>query len=178
MSVVTLGHGSRTTEEIVDLLREVGADTLVDVRRHPGSRRHPHVGRHALAKALPPRGITYEWWGESLGGRRSPVQESRHVAWREPAFRAYADHMDTDDFRTALLRLAENAQERPPLAVMCSETLWWRCHRRLIADALVLEGVDVVHLLGPGSRQTHELPTWLRVDDAGRPVYDGPASDQ
>ena len=162
----TVGHGTRTTEELVAVLRDAGVERLVDVRRFPGSRRNPHLSREALAADLP---LAYEWWGEELGGRRSGGTESRHPAWRNDAFRAYADWMDTPVFRQALDRLLGSVK---PTAVMCAETLWWRCHRRLIADAAVLRGADVRHILGVGDVQPHTLHESVRRDEDGWPVYD------
>jgi uncharacterized protein (DUF488 family) len=125
----------------------------------------------ALRRSLPDLGVAYEWWGDDLGGRRRARADgpTRHPAWRVDAFRNYADYTDTAPFRDAIVRLEHT---EGPLAVMCAETLWWRCHRRLIADALVVRGGDVVHLLGVDARQPHRLPPALRVGDDGWPVYD------
>ena len=173
MVLYTVGHGNRSLDELTGILQAGGIARLADVRRFPGSRRHPHFSRSALAAELPDRGIAYEWWGDELGGRRrSLAEESRHPAWRDPAFRAYADHMDTDEFRRTLTGLLAGAAGDPRVAVMCAETLWWRCHRRLIADASVVRGTAVVHLLGPGRQQDHPLNPALRVGDDGWPVYD------
>lgn len=163
----TVGHGTRTTEELVAVLSSAGVIRLVDVRRFPGSRRNPHLSRDALAADLPAP-LAYEWWGESLGGRRSRVEPTRHPAWRNDAFRAYADYMDTGVFRDALTRLLDEL----PVAVMCAETLYWKCHRRLIADAAVVRGIEVVHLLGVGKSQPHQPSPGLRMGDDGWPVYD------
>ena len=169
----TVGHGARTLEELVDVLRDGGVRLLADVRRFPGSRRHPHFARESLERALPEAGLAYEWWGETLGGRRSSKKKgaSRHPAWRVDAFRAYADWMDGAVFREALATLEAEARETP-LAVMCAETLWWQCHRRLISDSLTLDGFEVVHLLGVGKHQKHVLHPQLRRDEKGLPVYD------
>lgn len=155
----------------MDVLRAGGVCVLADVRRFPGSKRHPHFARAALEQSLPEAGIAYEWWGDTLGGRRSSKGKSRHPAWRVDAFRAYADWMDGAVFRDALAKLEAKARETP-LAVMCAETLWWQCHRRLISDSLTLDGFEVVHLLGPGKRQPHVLHPQLRPDEKGFPVYD------
>lgn len=173
-TVLTVGHGTRSTEELVATLRAAGVCRLVDVRRFPGSRRHPHFSREALERSLHERGIAYEWWGEELGGRRPPRSgpASRHSALINKAFQGYADHMDTSAFRDTLARLEAHAQSEPPLAIMCAETLWWRCHRRMIADALAMHGVTVVHLIDPRSRQDHRLHPATRADDDDRPVYD------
>ncbi|HEY7876095.1 MAG TPA: DUF488 domain-containing protein [Actinomycetota bacterium] len=171
-TVFTVGHGTRSTEELVAVLRDAGVVRLVDVRRFPGSRRHPHFAREALELSLPAAGIAYDWRGEELGGRRSSTtrEPSRHSAWRNDGFRNYADYMDSPEFRNALERLEEDARSEP-VAIMCAETLWWRCHRQLIADALMVHGFDVVHLIGPGESQPHRLHRSLRVAD-GLPVYD------
>jgi uncharacterized protein (DUF488 family) len=172
--VFTVGHGTRTLEELVALLRAAEVKLLVDVRRFPGSRRHPHFAREALEASLPALGVEYDWRGEELGGRRSRKKDgtSRHPAWRNDAFGAYADYMDTPAFRDALERLEAGARDGVRLAVMCAETLWWRCHRRLIADALALRGAEVVHLIQPGSSAPHPGNEWARLGDDGYPVYD------
>lgn len=172
--VFTVGHGTRTLEELAGLLREGGVELLVDVRRFPGSRRHPHFARESLEESLPALGFRYEWWGEELGGRRSRARDgaTRHPAWRNDAFGAYADYMDTPGFRTALERLQREATDGTSLAAMCAETLWWRCHRRLIADALLMHGFEVVHLIQPGSSAPHPGNESARRGDDGYPVYD------
>lgn len=158
--VRTIGHGTRSTDALAALLREAGVETLIDVRRYPAGRRQPHLSRERLAVDLPARGIGYEWWGEALGGRRraspgAPVA----TGWRNPAFAAYAEHMRTPAFRAALTDLEARASAGERLAVMCSETLWWRCHRRLIADALVSDGFVVEHLIDRVPGRPHPMPT-------------------
>jgi uncharacterized protein (DUF488 family) len=171
-TVFTAGHGARTTAELADLLRSAGAQRLIDVRRFPGSRRHPQFGREAMARALPHFGVAYEWRGDDLGGRRKSGPGSRHRALRVDAFRAYADYMETETFQRALDQLGRDAEAGPPLAVVCAETLWWQCHRRLIADALVVRGHTVFHLIDGKSRTEHELFPAARLDDRGLLVYD------
>lgn len=173
----TIGHGTRSTDELAGALRAAGVGRLVDVRRHPGSRRSPHLSREALAESLPERGILYDYRGDALGGRRRSVATTRHPAWRVESFRAYADYMDTEPFRRALERLEEDARRGPPLAIMCAETPWWRCHRRLISDALAVDGFDVVHILDEHRREPHRVHPDLRVDQEGRPVYDAGAPE-
>ncbi len=172
-TIFTVGHGARSLQEFLAVLSEAGVDLLVDVRRYPGSRRHPHFAREALARSLPQQGIAYEWWGDAMGGRRKAEEGSleRHGAWENEAFRAYASHMDGEEFQKALQRLIE-ASSRRHLAVMCAEALWWRCHRRLIADALVARGRQVLHL-GLGEPQLHALTKIGRVDENGLLAYDG-----
>jgi uncharacterized protein (DUF488 family) len=171
-TIFTVGHGTRTIEALAVILQRAGVGRLVDVRRWPRSRRNPHLNKEALANAFPAFSIDYDWRGEALGGRRPPAEPSRHGAWRTKAFRGYADHMDTQAFRVAFMQLERDAPLSPPLAIMCAETLWWRCHRRLIADALVLRGHTVVHLMNERSRQVHALHDSVRADADGWPVYD------
>src|SRR6185503_9167257 len=157
----TVGHGARPIEVLVAMLVEARVATLVDVRRFPGSRRHPQFGREELAAAVREAGLRYTWQGESLGGRRQARPGSRHTALRNASFVAYADHMDTAPFRTAIDDLIAGAASELP-AVLCAETLWWHCHRMLIADALVLRGAAVEHLLDAGARQPHLLTAGVR----------------
>ena len=170
-TLFTVGHGTRTTEELASLLRESSVELVVDVRRFPGSRRHPHLARERLEQDLPVLGIAYSWWGEHLGGRRSRSATTRHPVWRNAAFQGYADHMDGAPFRAELERLEAEARDTR-LAVMCAETLWWRCHRRLIADVLVARGHSVLHLMGPGKQQPHPLNPSARRTEDGWIVYD------
>jgi uncharacterized protein (DUF488 family) len=151
------------------VLRSADVQLLVDVRRYPGSRRLPHLNRDQLEHTIAAAGLEYRWSGEALGGRRSRRSDSRHPAWRNPAFQGYADHTDSAEFRTALDALR---REDTRAAVMCSETVWWRCHRRLIADAAKLRGTEVVHLLSTTNHQAHPLHPNVRADDEGWPVYD------
>jgi uncharacterized protein (DUF488 family) len=139
---------------------------LVDVRRHPGSRRHPQFARAALEATLQQAGMRYVWLGETLGGRRSglaPPERSPNRAWREPAFRAYADHMLSEAFAEGLAVLERVARERPT-AILCAELLWWKCHRRLLADRLVAAGWCVVHLRAAGRSEQHALSEWARLE--------------
>ena len=167
----TIGHGARPIPAFLAVLTEASVQTLVDIRRFPGSRRHPQFGRAALAAALEESGIRYEWQGDALGGRRSRRPDSRHTALTSPAFAGFADHMDTPEFRAAVDVVVARPER---LAVMCAETVWWHCHRMLVADALVLRGAEVVHLLGPGRREAHRPHATLRRGEDGWPVYDVP----
>ncbi|MDQ3954846.1 MAG: DUF488 domain-containing protein [Actinomycetota bacterium] len=172
IALYTVGHGARSLAEFAAALESVGLSKLVDVRRYPFSKRHPHFAKEALAKSLAERGIAYEWWGDELGGRRDPVTgPSRHQGWRNDSFQAYADYMDTSDFREALNRLLDLVRKER-VAVMCAETLWWRCHRRLIADAAALAGTEVLHIFDERTIKEHPLHPSLRKDDEGYPVYD------
>jgi uncharacterized protein (DUF488 family) len=169
--IYTIGHGTRQTDDLVEILHGHGVARIVDIRRFPTSRLNPHLAREPLGRAVSAAGIAYEWWGAELGGRRSAQPRSRHVALRERAFRGYADHMDTPAFRDAIRRLMELATSQR-VAVMCAETLWWRCHRRLVADTLTLRGADVVHLLDGAHTQPHVLTPGVRADAEGWPIYD------
>jgi uncharacterized protein (DUF488 family) len=151
MRVDTVGHGTRPVEELVELLAGAGVETLVDVRRFPGSRRHPQFNRPALAASVEAAGIAYRHAVE-LGGRRSGEPgEERFGCIRVAAFRSYAARMTTQEWQAALG--AELAQPRP--AFLCAETLWTRCHRRLIAELLHARGHEVVHLVGPQRVEPH-----------------------
>lgn len=156
--VRTIGHGTRTTDELAGLLRDAGVATLIDVRRYPAGRRQPHLSRERLAQDLPARDINYEWWGEALGGRRSADRSaSEESGWRSPAFAAYSAYMAGPEFRAALASLEQRANAGDALAIMCAETVWWRCHRRLIADALTLDGFEVEHLIDRVPGRPHRL---------------------
>ena len=145
---------------------------LVGWRSWGETRRNPQFSRASLEAGLATGGIGYQWWGEVLGGRReSGSGVSRHPAWTDDAFQAYADHMDRPEFRSAFSQLLVLAAEDRS-AILCSETLWWRCHRRLLSDAAVLARVEVVHLLSPGRSQRHLLHPAARRGDDGWPVYD------
>lgn len=161
--VWTFGHGTLPADEFVELVKGAGIERVLDIRSFPGSRRNPQHGREQMAQWLPAGGVTYQW-DQRLGGRRKVDPDSRNVALRHPSFRAYADHMDTEEFHAGfddLLDLA--AQEK--VAVMCSETLWWRCHRRLLSDALtLLRQVEVNHLFHDGKVRPHPPMTEARVD--------------
>ena len=155
VALFTVGHGARSTDELVAVVRSASVGRLIDVRRYPGSRRHPQFAREAMAANLPDRGVSYAWRGEELGGRRRPAEPTRHPEWRDPGFRGFADYMDTPGFRSALRRLLDDAAGEPPLAIMCAETLWWRCHRRLISEAAAACGAEVIHLLDVDKTQLH-----------------------
>jgi uncharacterized protein (DUF488 family) len=173
VTLLTVGHGTASQEELTALLAGAGVELVVDVRTAPGSRRHPHVARAELERWLPAAGIGYRWVPD-LGGFRRPAADSPDVAWQVPAFRGYAAWMRTAPFRAALESVLAGAGERRT-AVLCSEAVWWRCHRRLIADAAVLlHGVPVEHLMHDGRRSPHRPSEAARVVDGGL-VYDAGA---
>lgn len=168
----TVGHSTRSAEELVDLLAAHGVDLLVDVRRHPGSRRHPHFDRDALAATLEAAGIGYRH-EEALGGRRSAddaAEDDLYGAWRSDGFRAYARHLNGGAAQRALDRLEEEGTEHRP-AVMCAEAVPWKCHRQLVADHLVARGHEVMHLMNAGRADRHELRDIARVAGDGTVTY-------
>lgn len=175
-TILTVGHSTRRLPEFLGLLRAHGVELLVDVRRYPASRRHPHFGREALAAALAEAGLGYRH-EEALGGRRSGRPDSPNGAWRNAGFRAYADYAATEDFRDALERLEAAARSRAT-SVMCAEAVPWRCHRRILADHLVARGHGVRHILGPERAPAHELHPRARPAEDGTLIYPAPADDQ
>ena len=157
--IYTIGHSTRGLDEFTALLEEHGIARLADIRRYPGSRRYPHFSGESLQQTLPSRGIAYEHF-DSLGGRRKASAGSENGAWNNDQFRGYADHMATDEFRSAVARLL--ADERST-AVMCAEAVPWRCHRNLLSDDLLRRGVEVIHIIGAGSAQLHALSKMARL---------------
>jgi uncharacterized protein (DUF488 family) len=143
------------------LLRENDIELLADVRRFPGSRRYPHFNSAALAELLTSAGISYRWLQE-LGGRRKTRPDSHNTAWRNASFRGYADYMETTEFQAATKELLKEAKSRRT-AIMCSEALWWSCHRSLIADYLKVHGVEVLHILGPGKVDAHPYTSAAKI---------------
>jgi uncharacterized protein (DUF488 family) len=160
----TIGHSTHSLAAFVALLRSAGVEQVADVRAHPGSRRLPHFGREALSEGLAEARIAYFHLPE-LGGRRSAAPGSANAGWEVPAFRAYADHMAGEEFATGLARLEALARETPT-AAMCAEGPWWRCHRRLVADALVARGWEVVHVMPDGRPAVHDLTPFAVVEGA------------
>ena len=169
-SLWTIGHSTRSLEAFVELLRGHGIQRLVDVRRFPRSRRHPHFNTDALAEALPAAGLAYRHL-PGLGGFRRARADSRNAGWRNASFRGYADYMQTDAFAAELATLLEEARAGRT-AYMCAEAVPWRCHRSLISDALVARGVEVRHILGPAPAELHALMAGARVEGT-HVVYPG-----
>ena len=174
-SIFTIGHGNRPLEEFTGLLNRSAVACLVDVRAYPGSRRHPHFGRGELEQTLPAAGVRYIWEGKALGGRRRPRPDSPHCALRNESFRAYADHMETDEFRAGLDRLLEHVPVMR-VAIMCAERLPWQCHRFLIADYLVAHDVGVFHVIDKAAPRAHRLRAEARIHH-GLLVYDRQMQD-
>lgn len=165
--VFSIGHSTRSFDAFVDLLREFGIETLADVRSFPGSRRFPHFGRDHFERELPRRGIHYVWL-KSLGGRRKADGggPSPNEGLRNRSFRNYADYMGTAEFAAGmdeLLTLAAAGRT----AIMCAEAVYWRCHRRLVSDALLARGITVQHIMDSGQLRPHRLTESGRIRDGG-----------
>ena len=161
--VFTIGHSTLTADEFIGLLEGNNVEQLADVRRFPGSRRHPQFAREALEASLRAVGIGYLWLPE-LGGRRAPRKDSHNTAWRNDGFRGYADYMETEAFQLGAQRLMELARDKPT-AVMCAERAWQQCHRGLISDWLKANGWVVVHILGCGRIEPHPFTEPARIVD-------------
>ena len=160
--IFTVGHSTRTLDDFVSLLLAHGVGAVADVRLIPKSRRHPHFRDDALAAELPTRGLQYLPF-PALGGRRRPAKDSVNDAWRNESFRGYADYMQTPAFADALEKLIESAR-RTPTAVMCAEAVPWRCHRSLIADALLVRGWRVSDIMDPAKAPPHKLTPFAKVE--------------
>jgi uncharacterized protein (DUF488 family) len=169
-AIRTLGHGTLSAAAFAALVRNARVEVVVDVRRFPGSRRFPHFAREAMASWLPEHGLDYRWL-VALGGRRKLLKRSPNVCLRNDQFRAYADHMASAEFASGIAELRRLTAERAG-AVMCAEALWWHCHRRLLADHLVLvEDAAVEHVFHDGRVVAHPLTAEARVS-RGHVVYD------
>jgi uncharacterized protein (DUF488 family) len=184
-AIRTLGHGTLAKGEFLAVVRGADLEGIVDVRRYPASRRNPQYSAEEMARWLPEHGVEYRWLS-SLGGRRNPAWNSPNTGLRNEQFRAYADHMTSDEFVDGITELCALARTRR-LAVMCAESVWWRCHRRLLADHLVLiEQTRVEHLFHDGRLGEHvPMPEARRVDDhlvyvlpPSQPASSMPASRQ
>src|SRR5579862_7592924 len=167
----TIGHSTRTFDELVEALRAHSISTLVDIRSFPMSRRLPHFNRESLEKTLPEAGIRYIWMKE-LGGRRKKIRDdSPNVALRSPSFRNYADYMLTGEFRHGIDLLIELA-EQSPTAYMCAERVYFQCHRMLVSDWLTAHGHEVLHIDGTGPEKLHKMLSEARMVD-GELIYRG-----
>lgn len=184
MVIYTIGHSTRSLDELVGLLRAHNVSRLADIRTVPRSRRHPHFSADALGVSLPAQGVAYRHF-PGLGGLRKPRKDSRNGAWRHEGFRGYADYMETAAFRDAITDLIEwgdggaeissiSRGPKPGLhtAIMCAEAVWWRCHRQLTADALLARGIDVRHITSTTAAAAHKLTEFARVAD-GQVRYPG-----
>lgn len=175
----SIGHSTHPLSDFLELLARYGVEALADVRKFPGSRRSPQFHRDFLAAALPAAGVEYRWI-ERLGGRRGRARgapASRNLGLRNQSFRNYADYMATDEFRGGIKELLELV-DRKPTAVMCAEGLYWRCHRRLIADYLLLtQGLTVQHIMPNGALRRH-LPIEGASCTGGEVIYPAPPAGE
>ncbi len=161
MIIYTVGHSTHPLDQFLVLLQTHEIARIADVRTVPKSRRHPHFSREALTQSLPAAGVGYRHFGE-LGGLRKPRPDSRNVGWRHEGFRGYADYMETPPFDRAIEDLLAWA-DQGRTAVMCAEGVWWRCHRQLIADALVARGVEARHILSTAPAKVHAVTEFARI---------------
>jgi uncharacterized protein (DUF488 family) len=168
VSIFTIGHSTRTADEFIRILRAHGVVSLGDVRTLPRSRHNPQFNTDAIEASLRAARIGYVHL-PGLGGLRKPRKDSRNLGWRNASFRGYADYMETAEFETALEAILALASTGPT-AIMCAEAVWWRCHRSLLADALLARGIDVLHILDGSPPQPHRLTPFGRVK-GGRVTY-------
>lgn len=161
LKIWTIGHSTRSIDELINLLNAYSITALADVRRFPASRAYPHFNRQPLADALAVVGIAYVGLPE-LGGRRQPRPDSINTAWRNASFRGYADYMATGEFHAGMERLLAVARVQHT-AIMCAEAVWWRCHRSLIADALKAQGMDVIHVIDAAKSEPHPYTSVARI---------------
>lgn len=161
--VMTIGHSTRTSEELVDELKSHGVELLVDVRTVPRSRTNPQFNMDVLIDFLPTHKISYKHM-KALGGLRKAKADSKNTVWENASFRGYADYMETEAFREGIDELLEMAADKR-VAIMCSEAVWWRCHRSMIADALVARGISVEHIMTGERTQPHKLRSFAHVED-------------
>lgn len=167
----TIGHSTRSLEELIAMLHSFNISMLVDIRNYPGSKRYPHFNKEALEVSLPANGIGYFHLKE-LGGRRKPVKDSINTAWRHDAFRGYADYMQTTAFKKAI-EILEALAQKQLTAYMCSEAVWWSCHRSLVSDYLKWKGWTVMHIMDVGKATEHPYTKPARIFE-GRLRYDDP----
>ena len=164
VTIWTVGHSNRSLEQFLELLASQQIQLLADVRRFPGSRRLPHFNQENLSKSLADAGIEYLHFPELGGRRRKSLENSPNDAWRNEAFRSYADFMMTPEFHAGIDRLLEVARHKRT-AIMCSEAVWWRCHRSLISDYLKANGHKVLHIMSPTKTDEHAFTSAARIVD-------------
>jgi uncharacterized protein (DUF488 family) len=161
MTIWTIGHSTRPLEDFLGLLASYAIENVADVRSFPGSRRYPQYGKLELSASLAAHGLGYRW-SPALGGRRRVSPDSPNTGWRNASFRGYADYMATAEFAQGLQQLIEMASGART-AIMCAEALWWHCHRSLIADALTVRGIEVVHILDAQHSVVHPMTSPARI---------------
>jgi uncharacterized protein (DUF488 family) len=159
--VWTIGHSTHSLDKFIEMLKSFAIEVLIDIRSFPGSRRYPHFNKEALQRSLPEKNISYIHMPE-LGGRRKAMKNSKNTAWRNEGFRGYADYMETAEFKEAILSLETIALAKRT-AYMCSEAVWWRCHRSLVSDYLKIHGWQVEHIMGSGKNEEHPFTSAAHV---------------
>jgi uncharacterized protein (DUF488 family) len=168
--IYTIGHSTHSAEEFIAMLQSFGVQTLVDIRRFPGSRRYPDFNRNNLEEALRKAGIDYTHL-EGLGGRRKMQPNSKNDRWRNSSFRGYADYMETIEFKDAIAKLRALAVEKTT-AYMCAEAVWWRCHRALVSDYLKAKGWTVCHIMSATKVEEHPYTSPSRIENSNVFYYD------
>lgn len=159
----TIGHSTRSLEEFIELLHSNNIKTVADIRHYPGSKRYPHFNKAELSESLLKNNLEY-FHIVQLGGRRKANADSKNTAWRHPAFRGYADYMQTPDFNDGI-NLLEETGLKNPTAFMCSEAVWWRCHRSMVADYLKAKGWNVLHIMGINNTIEHPYTSPAKIID-------------
>lgn len=175
ITVFTVGHSTHDLDAFIEMMRAHGIAIIADIRTVPRSRHNPQFNRESLPDSLAAAGIGYRHLPD-LGGLRRQRVDSPNTAWRHASFRGFADYMQTEEFRRGLDRLIYLAGEKP-VAIMCAEAVPWRCHRSLIADALVARGLHVCHIMGRGECRRHELHSFAKVQ-AAEVTYPSPAVEE
>jgi uncharacterized protein (DUF488 family) len=159
--IYTIGHSTRTFDEFISLLTSFKIELLVDIRSYPGSKRYPHFNKENLQKHLHEHAIKYQHLPE-LGGRRKALKDSKNTAWKNDAFRGYADYMETEEFKKGITVLEDYASQYTT-AYMCSEAVWWRCHRSLVSDYLKWKGWKVMHIMGENKSEEHPYTSPAKI---------------
>ena len=162
-TIWTVGHSTRTLEQLVEILDSFQIEIVADIRSFPGSRKFPQFNKENLEISLPENGIQYVHI-KKLGGRRKTNRDSKNTTWRHLAFRSYADYMETEDFKEGIIEL-EKIAEKQRTAYMCSEAVWWRCHRSMVSDYLKAAGWKVMHIMAAGKGDEHPYTSPARIVD-------------
>lgn len=162
-TVYTIGHSTHSITTFLTMLDSFNIKTLVDIRSMPGSRKHPQFDKECLNNSLKEAGIHYTHFSD-LGGRRKVKKDSKNTRWNNESFRGYADYMETQSFKNAVIELEQTALENPT-AFMCSEAVWWRCHRSMVSDYLKAKGWTVLHIMAMGKTQEHRYTEPARIVD-------------
>jgi uncharacterized protein (DUF488 family) len=159
--IFTIGHSTRSIEEFINMLKAFKINALADVRSYPGSKRFPHFNKENISRSLEEAGISYLHIG-NLGGRRTPKKDSKNSVWKNQAFKGYADYMETDQFAEGINELLSFAKSKN-CAYMCSEAVWWKCHRSMISDYLKAKGWKVIHIVAPEKNEEHPFTSPAKI---------------